>query len=95
MDRELIYEQNGEGSFLLFFQHGKKMVLDAIAKDNSFGRLINYSAKEANSLMKVVVVAGKPRVIFIVLKDVWLQLVTILGLRSLPVLCGLTNSKLN
>ena len=46
------------------------MALDATAEDESFGRLINHSKKEANLHMKVVVVAGQPRVVFIASKDI-------------------------
>ena len=70
MDREKVYEENGKGSYLLFFQYRKKMAIDATAKDGSFGRLINHSTKEANLVMKVIAVAGTPRVVFLASKEI-------------------------
>ena len=69
--RELQYDEEERGSYVLFFRHNKKLAVDATAEDGSLGRLINHASRdEANLIMKVHVVEGSPRVVFVASKTI-------------------------
>ena len=57
---------------MLYYKHdSRKMCIDATAEDESVGRLINHSIKNANLKMRVVVAdKGMPQVVFIASKEI-------------------------
>ena len=46
------------------------LCVDATEENDTKGRLINHSRKEANLKMRVVVVDGEPRIVFIALRRI-------------------------
>ena len=65
--------------------------MDATQEDGSFGRLINHDKLDSNLLMKVMVVAGTPQIVFFASKDICAgsELVYDYGERRKEVLEGL------
>ena len=69
--RELEYEKDARGSYLLMFRHNSKAYcIDATSDDGSKGRLINHSRDNANLFMKIVVVHNLPKVIFVASENI-------------------------
>ena len=55
----------------MFFKFdSRRLCIDATEENDTKGRLINHSRKEANLKMRVVVVDGEPRIVFIALKRI-------------------------
>ena len=69
--REKEYDDQGKGSYVLFFRHNsKRWAVDATEDDGSYGRLINHSALDPNVVMKTFVSDNAPVIIFMALKDI-------------------------
>ena len=65
--RKVLYNEEQRGSYLLFFQHGRMLAIDATEDD---GSTINHSRQSPNVVMKTHVVEGKPRVVFVACKEI-------------------------
>ena len=70
-DREKRYADEKKGSFLLYFKYNsRRLCIDATEENETKGRFTNHSKKGANLKMRVVVVDGEPRIVFIALKRI-------------------------
>ena len=59
------------GCYMYYFRHNNKcMCIDATDESERYGRLINHSMKLPNCLSKVVILEGKPRLIFVAKTDI-------------------------
>ncbi|XP_015790160.1 histone-lysine N-methyltransferase set-1-like [Tetranychus urticae] len=69
--REKNYENEHLGCYLYFFNFkGKRFCIDATKPNDRIGRLINHSRKKPNLKTKIIDLDGKPRLIFISLREI-------------------------
>ena len=69
--REMVYEREKKGCFLLFFKHdSKRLCIDATEENGTIGRLINHASKNENLKMKIVIIDQQPRVVFVALRHI-------------------------
>ncbi|XP_015790022.1 histone-lysine N-methyltransferase set-1-like [Tetranychus urticae] len=69
--REKNYENEHLGCYLYFFNFkGKRFCIDATKPNDRIGRLINHSRKKPNLKTKILDLDGKPRLIFISLREI-------------------------